>query len=413
MEQPGQHQFALARLAPPAVGPASADPAPGLIDGFLRAVRTHLALQVAYVSRFDGNDSLFEHVDAPGLEALIKPGDRRSLDDVYCRHILAGRLPELIPDTAAEPLAMGMPITAAVPIGAHVSVPLRLSDGSVYGMFCCLGPQADASLNPRDLAMMRSFADLAAAEIERRQQAEAVLDALRAPVAQVLADGGPGIAFQPIWRMGEAHPAGYEALARFAAKPPRAPDGWFADAARVGLALPLELAAIDRALAALPQLPSDRYLTLNVSPSTACTPALVARLASADLCRIVLEITEQEAMDDTAAVLAALAPLRAAGMRLAVDDAGAGYSGLQKILELQPDIIKLDRFFVRGIDIDAPRRALGAALVEFARQVGAELIAEGVEAPPELEALRQLGFDKVQGWLLGKALPLEDALALG
>lgn len=398
-------------------GPAAVPPLPSpssdLIVGFLRAVRTHLDLQVAYVSQFVGDDSLFRHVDAPGLEDLIKPGDRRSLDDVYCRHILAGRLPELIPDTSAEPLAMAMPITAAVPIGAHVSVPLRLSDGSVYGMFCCLGPQADHTLNGRDLAMMRSFADLAAREIETRLIEEAALATRRVPVEQVLAEGGPQMAFQPIWRMGETRPAGYEALARFGQLPQRGPDHWFAEAAAVGLATELELAALQRALAALPLLPPGRYLTLNVSPATACRPELAALLAGVDLDRIVLEITEQEAVADVAALNAALAPLRAAGMRLAVDDAGAGYSGLQKILELRPDIIKLDRFFVRGIDHDAPRRALGAALVEFARQVDAELIAEGVEVLPELATLRGLGFDKAQGWLLGKAQPLETVLALG
>jgi hypothetical protein len=122
------------------------DALPDIIDGFLRAARTHLGLQVAYVSEFIGNDALYCHVDAPGLDALIKPGDRRSLDDVYCRHILAGRLPELIPDTTAEPVAQSLPITAAVPIGARVSVPLRLDGDQVFGMFCCLGPAADPGI---------------------------------------------------------------------------------------------------------------------------------------------------------------------------------------------------------------------------------------------------------------------------
>ena len=119
-------------------------------------------MEIAYISEFVENESVFRTVDAPGLEAMIKPGDKRSLDDVYCRHILAGRLPEVMPDTADFPLAAAMPITQAVPIGAHVSVPVRLKDGSVYGMFCCLSPQANRSLNGRDLQVMRAFADLAA-----------------------------------------------------------------------------------------------------------------------------------------------------------------------------------------------------------------------------------------------------------
>lgn len=137
-----------------------------MIDRVLQSVRQHLGMEVAYVSEFVGNDSVYRAVDAPGLEALIKPGDRRSLDDVYCRHILAGRLPELIPDTSAIPLAAAMPITQAVPIGAHVSVPLKLSDGSVYGMFCCLSPSTNRTLNDRDLQVMRAFADIAAQQID-------------------------------------------------------------------------------------------------------------------------------------------------------------------------------------------------------------------------------------------------------
>ena len=97
----------------------------------LQAIRNHLGMEVAYISEFVGDQAIFREVDAPGLEAMIKVGDARSLDDIYCRHILAGRLPELIPDTAAEPLAMALPITAALPIGKHASVPIRLSDGTV------------------------------------------------------------------------------------------------------------------------------------------------------------------------------------------------------------------------------------------------------------------------------------------
>src|SRR5689334_20923016 len=97
------------------IGPAAATDGGGqVVQCALEAVRTHLGLQVAYVSEFVGNETVFRHVDAPGLEHLIKPGDSRSLDDVYCRHILAGRLPELIADTSAVPLAMAMPITREV-----------------------------------------------------------------------------------------------------------------------------------------------------------------------------------------------------------------------------------------------------------------------------------------------------------
>src|SRR4051794_16108977 len=84
----------------------------GVVSRALAAVREHLGLQVAYVSQFVGDRSIFRVVDAPGLEDLAKPGDSYALDDVYCRHILEGRLPELIPDTTLEPIAAALPMTA-------------------------------------------------------------------------------------------------------------------------------------------------------------------------------------------------------------------------------------------------------------------------------------------------------------
>ena len=380
------------------------------IARFLRAARTHLDLQVAYVSEIVGNESVFRHVDAPGLEHLVKPGDRKSLDDVYCRHILEGRLPELIPDTAAVPLAAAMPITAAIPIGAHVSVPLRMPDGELYGMFCCLGPASDPSLNPRDLAMMRTLSELAGQEIARERQQADALAARRVPIDAVLLEQSFRTVYQPIWRLGEARPVGFESLTRFEG-PLGSPDVWFAEAAAVGLGEELELAAIARALQALAILPPDIYLTINASPSTACSAALSALLARHDLRRLVLEITEQERFADMDLLATALQDLRANGMRLAVDDAGAGYAGLQQIVRLRPDIIKLDRFFVSGIDRDPTRRALAAALAEFAEQVGCQIVAEGVEMESELAALGKLGFRTIQGYLLGKPQPLDAVLA--
>ncbi|MFN4097859.1 MAG: EAL domain-containing protein, partial [Sphingomonas sp.] len=323
-----------------------------VISRALQAVRAHLGLQVAYVSEFVGNDSVFRVVDAPGLEHLAKAGDVHSLDDVYCRHILAGRLPELIPDTADEPIAAAMPITGAVPIGAHVSVPIRLSDGRTYGMFCCLGPFANPSLNPRDLGMMRAFADLAAFEME--------------------------IHYQPIFSLSQGRPAGYEALARISVEPYRSPDKWFDQANRVGMGVAFELFAIDRALQGLSQLPDHAYLSVNASPATATSAELPDILRRAPLHRVVLEVTEHDRVSDVAILLERLAPLRAEGLKIAVDDAGSGYSGLQQIIQMRPDLVKLDRFLIEDIQHDPGRRALAAGLMMFARDTGSRLIAEGV-----------------------------------
>lgn len=377
----------------------------------LAAVRTHLGLQIAYISEFEGNDSVFRVVDAPGWEHLAKPGDRHSLDDAYCRHILEGRLPELIPDTAAEPLAMGLPITAAVPIGAHVSVPLRLPDGEIYGMFCCLGPSADPSLNARDLAMMRTFAELAAFEIAEERDRRTTRDDAVARIDAAIA-AGLSCVYQPIWNLAERRPVGFEALARFAAQPIRSPDKWFAEAAAIGLGPELELAAIETAIAGLPSLPAPHYLAVNASPATVVDPRLARLFACLPVERLVLEITEHDAIADADAINTALAPLRARKMRLAVDDAGSGYSGLQQILSLKPDLIKLDRALIQDIHRDPAKRSLAVALASFAKATDSQLIAEGVETEAELAMLRAAGIENIQGYLLGRPMPLAEAADL-
>lgn len=383
-----------------------------VVQRALEAVRTHLGLQVAYVSEFVGNETVFRHVDAPGLEHLIKPGDSKSLDDVYCRHILAGRMPELIADTADVPLAMAMPITHEVPIGTHLSVPLRMSDGEIYGMFCCLGPFADKSLNNRDLGMMRAFAELTAFEIDKEREAQRGHREKAARIEAVVDGDGICIVYQPIWGLADNRPIGFESLSRFTAEPVRPPDQWFGEAAEVGLGVELELLAIRHALAQLSAFPENVYVSINASSETVLSPSLAEVLAGHPLERIVLEITEHDCIDDFEALEAAVGPLRARGLRLAVDDAGAGHSGLQQILKMRPDLIKLDRSLIEGIGDDPGRRALAAALTMFARDTGSRLIAEGVETEAELAMLRALGVDKVQGYLLGRPAPLDVALAL-
>lgn len=378
----------------------------------LSAIRTHLGMEVAYISEFVGDQAVFREVDAPGLEAMIKVGDAQSLDDIYCRHILAGRLPELIPDTAAEPLALSLPITTAVPIGRHASVPIRLQDGTVHGMFCCLGFEPDASLHERDLRIMRIFADMAAMEIGRDLETKRLAGERAARIRAVIDDGEMSMVYQPIRHLQERRVVGFECLARFSGTPLRTPDKWFAEAAEAGLGTMLELAAIRLALSALPSFPSDVYLAVNVSPGTVLTDEFAAAMADQPAGRIVLEITEHAHVADYEVLLAALQPLRDRGMRLAVDDMGAGYSSLQHIVRLRPNLIKLDMDLTRDIDSDPARQALTAALATFARKTGSGVIAECVETAAQMDTLLSLGVYKAQGYFLGRPTSLAEALQL-
>lgn len=379
-----------------------------IIDRALDAIRKHLGMPIAYLSEFVGNDSVFRHVDAPGLEELISVGEKRSLDDVYCRHIVEGRLPELIPNTAKEPFAADLPITQLVPIGSHASIPILNDDGSVYGMFCCLSPEPNDSLNERDLETMRLFANLAAEQVRRSNRNTRDHARSEARIQQVIDNKQYAMAYQPIVDLIQSKTIGYEALCRFDAVPARTPDLWFAEAENVGLSNLLEVGAIECALSAVSKLQEGQYLSINASPTIIGTDAFNRAMKSADLSRIMLEVTEHAAVEDYDALGRAVAPLREAGMKLAIDDAGAGHASLRHILQLDPDFLKLDMSLTRNVDQDLSRRALIAALVYYARETGTQIIAEGIETQGELDMLKRLGITRGQGYFLGR--PSFDAL---
>lgn len=167
----------------------------------------------------------------------------------------------------------------------------------------------------------------------------------------------------------------------------------------------LEMAVIEKAIEVLPDLPGGAYLSLNLSPATLQRGQLEALLESVGPSRIVLEITEHDAIDDYEQFAAVLAPLRQKGLALAVDDAGAGYASFRHILKLKPDIIKLDVSLTQNIDTDPGRRALAVALIQFAAETGSKIVAEGVETEGNLDMLRRLRVNKVQGYLLGRPMP--------
>lgn len=373
-----------------------------IVDTALNAIRDHLGMPIAYVSEFVGDRAVFRYVDAPGLEALIKPGDSQSLADIYCPHILTGRLPELIPDTSKNPITATMPITSQTPIGSHMSIPIRLKDGSVYGMFCCLSPEPNPSLNHRDLDTMRLFANLATQQIHREYETTRIMNEKRARIEDTLQQNAFAIAYQPIVDLGEMMPSGYEALCRFSAQPYRSPDIWFDEAAAVGLAVELELAAIKQAVTMLDAIAPHQYISVNASPNTIVSPRFTETLERMPLGRLVLEITEHAVVEDYDAFTKVLGPLRQRGLRLAVDDAGAGHSSLRHIVQLGPDYVKVDMSLTRNVNADLARRALIGALLFYTRETSAQIIAEGIETQAELKTLKLLGVRRGQGYLLGR-----------
>jgi PAS domain S-box-containing protein len=231
------------------------------------------------------------------------------------------------------------------------------------------------------------------------------LEQIRARVEAVLAGRLLVTAFQPIVSADTGDVVGAEALSRFTHEWGSAPEVWFADAASVGLGVELELLAVQTALARVQELPEHLYVSFNMSPTTCMNLGLIGVLDRSPVpgARLVVELTEHASVADYPPLAAALGRLRQRGLRFAVDDAGAGYASFRHILRLKPDIIKLDREILAGIDTDPARRALGAAVAMFASDIGATVIAEGIETQAELAAVTALGMPAVQGYLLGGA----------
>ena len=185
---------------------------------------------------------------------------------------------------------------------------------------------------------------------------------------------------QPIVETRRGRVGGYELLSRFALEQPVAPDQVFAEATRHGLADRLEGAVIETALRLVGTQPPNCFVTINVDPRQIRSRVVLDALDRPSSLRgIVLELTEHGEADDLDAMREVLEHVRARGANTAIDDAGAGYSGLKQILELRPQYLKIDRDLVSGLHQNEAKRALVQMLGELAGRLDAWVIAEGIE----------------------------------
>ena len=221
------------------------------------------------------------------------------------------------------------------------------------------------------------------------------------------------VVLQPIFDLRDESIVGAEALSRFGSEPRRGPDKWFAEAASIGLGLDLEVKAVEAALEHLQLIPTEAYLSLNVSPETVGSGRLIPALGTVAFGRLVVEITEHAPVADYEALANALQDFRSAGGRLAIDDVGAGFASLRHIVRLAPDIIKLDISLTHDIHVDLTRRAMATALISFARETETCILAEGVETQEELDTLRELGVAQAQGYYLARPVPPQAIASVG
>jgi diguanylate cyclase (GGDEF)-like protein len=235
------------------------------------------------------------------------------------------------------------------------------------------------------------------------------VEEVAAEISRVAAVGALRAVFQTIYDLRTGQPRGYEGLVR------PLPGSGFADAGElfaaadaVGRTVELDLACLATAISAFAGLGLPGSLTLNLSPRTLerdefSVHALVRMLERHGLepGRVVLELTERETLEDMERLVRAVESLRAAGMRIAADDVGAGNAGLRLLAQLRFDIVKIDLSLVQGGAVRATSLEVVRTLKDLADRWGALVIAEGVETPEQLQFVRTLGIRAGQGYLLG------------
>ncbi|GIF41681.1 hypothetical protein Axi01nite_59920 [Actinoplanes xinjiangensis] len=372
------------------------------VADLLHTARQSLGMGLAFLSRMEG---AVQHLEVVDSVLPLNDGMTQPRATSFCQAIADGALPPVIPDVSRFPAAMRLP-AAELGIRSYISVPVELSDGTVYGTFCSAGLEADPGLAERDRVLLEVLAHAAAVIIEpdvvrRRRNAE-----IESRLRPLLDRHGPVVLLQPIVELAGGRRVGAEALSRFPHEWHQPPDEVFADADLIGERENLELAALRGAADHLPHVTG--YIAMNISAATLYAPGGVEFLTRLPLERIVLELSEHDPIDDYERLRNVLAPLRAAGMRLAIDDVGAGYSSLRHIVATGPDVIKLDRSIVSGVADDAVLAVVVHALVELAGAVGAAVVAEGIETAADAAALVKLGVGLGQGWLFDRAVTAAD-----
>ena len=393
-----------------AINLAAGDTPAGIAEA-LNTVRDYLDMDVAFVSEFVGDSRIIRYIDSRQQPSPLTAGDIVPLTSGFCDDVVKGVLPGLIPDTAAFPQCADKVSLRGSPVGSHLGVPLRFPDGHLYGSFCCFNRVADTSLNERDLRLMQIFGAIIARHLDVETQRATEHHTSAGRIRDALDRGEPAVVYQPVFRLRDGLLLGAEALARFPGPPQRSPDLWFGEAAAVGLQVELEVQAIRNAIAGFQDIwpqGRDMRLAVNASPDTILSGAFQDAMRQAPVGRLALEITEHDRVENYLALRRVLGELHQQGCKITVDDAGSGYASLRHILQIEPDVIKLDISLTRDIDTSAGKRALAGGLIEFARQTNCVIIAEGVETAAELATLREMRVNSAQGYLLGRPASAAD-----
>ncbi|GHA73890.1 sensor domain-containing phosphodiesterase [Cognatilysobacter bugurensis] len=410
-QAPGLHaepsRAALDGTQVPSLGMAFSDlerGTPEFLNRLVSAAREHLDADIGFLCEFEGSTKVVRATSGQVHGNPVAPGTSYPLEQTYCRRVTRGELPSIVQDGRNDPRVCDLAITRDLDIGTYIGVPVELPDGSLYGTLCCISHEVDRSIHERDVKFMRVLGALIGNELGERQAAGAARSARIARVRSAV--DNMRIVFQPIVELDGGEVVGMEALARFDTDPVLTPDRWFIEAWALGLGQEVELAAVRAALRQRSRMPSQLYMGINASPALLQSGDLLTALRQAGGGAVLVEVTEHAVVSEYEPLMAALAACRDCGVRIAVDDFGAGYSGLSHVLRVRPQIVKLDIQLTRGIDEDSAKQALASATVEFARRSQLDIVAEGIETEAEAAMLRDIGVRYGQGFHFGRPAPL-------
>jgi PAS domain S-box-containing protein len=385
---------ALAELHPEATPEETAS---AVCRQIVRLPEAHVAVLLAFDS--DGRSSSLGGAAASGRELA-----HRRVSEARTRHLRsrASEGPWVEAWRADRQQPFGKEFRE-LDIHALAFAPIRIQD-EVVGLLemGAAGPDASGHLAER-LPALVEFASIASAVLGPSMASRAQVSRSRELIQATIDRAAFHPVFQPIIDLPSLGVIGYEALSRF--DDGTAPDRQFMAAAALGLGPELEVATLRAALAAAAALPPVPWLNVNVSPALILAGEPLRSIIAGFPGQLMLEVTEHEVITDYEAFRRAVAALGPT-VQVAVDDAGAGFASLRHIVELRPQVVKIDRSLVAGIDADPARQALLAGLRHFATSQGCRLVAEGIETEAELATLVGLSIHAGQGYLLGRPVPI-------
>ncbi len=304
--------------------------------------------------------------------------------------------------------------TGAIVRGTALDVlaaPVSLPDGTLFGSLVAFAEAPSATLAQHGTVAIELLATIVAdtlhvGEVRRHERAAA-----RARTERALFADAMSIQYQAQVDLASGAVIGYEALARFDdGEGTATPDVWFREAHDLGLGAKLEARAVEQALAVVPTLPGHLDISVNVSAAALGSPEVYDALCQAPAHRLIVELTDEHETDIDELV-AEVQRLRGRGIRISMDDLGAGYADLQRVMRLRPDVLKLDRGLVSDVNDNPAKAAMVTATTILAGRLGAMLVAEGVETMAEAFTLRVLGVPAGQGWHYGRPIASHELAA--